>query len=119
MYNNLAKELTELLARLDNQVITMRNITSPDWSEIISPMSDYDVLVTNDNYQDECCNYQAICLDNQGQPTVIFSIDESGFVTYRGRELEAPETIEEVKSILKRIKTVYTVDANVENLIAQ
>ena len=119
MYNNLAQELTLMLSKLDNQVITMRNISSPDWSEIIEPISEDDVLVTNDNYQDECCDYHAICIDKDGKPSVVFSIDEQGLVKYRGQELEAPELIDQLKTIISRIQTVYTVHANVENLMAQ
>lgn len=123
MRDNLAKELTSLLAKRENEeLLIMRNDNSLDYSDIIKSMTDLDngVLVTNLNYREECCDYQVICFKKVGEedyePFVIYSIDASGTVLYPFRDthnpLEAEELIEELKTWIERIKIVYLVDTN-------
>lgn len=118
MHNDLAKELTMLLSKKANEVIT---ITSPDYSEIVSQMDDIGdcVLVTNDNYLEEGCNYQVLCFNADNQPFVMFLVDEYGTVIYPFRNsnepLEAEDLIAELKTWISRIKVVYVVDMPVNN----
>lgn len=72
--NILNRLFTETLSDIPQKVIVVKDTANIDLTKILSQLNDDDVLVTNDNYANESCDYQL--LTNRG--SVLLTINEDG-----------------------------------------
>lgn len=73
--NILNRLFTETLSDIPQKVITIVDTDNINLANILAQLDDNDVLVTNDNYIQEACDYQV--LDNKGKILLTVSNDGS------------------------------------------
>lgn len=69
--NKLNRLFTEILSDMTQKTIVINDINDINMREILSHLDEDDVLVTNDNYIQELCDYQVI--NNRGK--IMLTID--------------------------------------------
>lgn len=74
--NLLNRLFTETLSDMPQKVINIADTSNIDLSIILSQLDDEDVLITNDNYSQENCDYQVVT--KRGK--IILTINDDGSV---------------------------------------
>lgn len=108
--NILNRLFTETLSDMPQKVITIVDTENIDLAGILAKLDKDDVLVTNDNYMQEACDYQV--LTNNGKILLTISNDGSVINNYYQQEYLDESLCDALSELYDKIRhknTIYTI----------
>ena len=98
---------TESMSELENKMLAIQNTSNINLTDILVHLGDKDLLVTNDNYIEEKCDYQII--NKQGK--ILLTVNDDGSII---NSLEQKEYLKEDECDI--ISDIYNIIRKCEHI---